>query len=117
MYQRLNKFLEQTNCFYNLQFGFRLNLSSNNTLLSIIENIQTDLDKGDFATGVFIDLKKASVTVDHDILLKKLEYYGVRGLSKDWFQSYLKNRKQFGQLVIPPLTQTKLPLVFRKDLC
>ena len=117
IHQRLNKFLEQTNCFYNLRFGFCLNLSTNNTLLSIIENIQTDLDKGDFAIGIFIDLKKASVTVDHDILLKKLEYYGVRGLSRDWLQSYLKNRKQFGQLVIPPLTQMKLPLVFRKDLC
>ena len=92
MHQRLNKFLEETNCFYNLQFGFCLNLDTNNALLSIIENIQTDVDNGDFAAGVFIDLKKAFGTVDH-ILLKKLEYYSVRGLSKDWVQFYLKNRK------------------------
>ena len=39
MYQRLNNFLEETNCFYNLQLGFHLNLSTNNALLSIIENI------------------------------------------------------------------------------
>ena len=95
MHQRLDQFLEQKNCFYNLQFGFHLNLSTNNAFLSIIENIQTDLDNGDFGAGVVIDLEKAFNTVDHDILLKKLEYYGVRGLSKDWFRFYLKNRKQF----------------------
>ena len=58
MHHRLNKFLEETNCFYNLQSGFCLNLSTTNALLSIIENIQTDLDNGDFPAGVFIDLKK-----------------------------------------------------------
>ena len=69
-------------------FRFRLNLSTNNALLSIIENIQTDLDNGNFSAGVFIDLKKAFDIVDHDILLKKLEYYGVRELSRDLLQSY-----------------------------
>ena len=86
MHQRLNKFLEENNCFYNLQFGLRLNLSTNNALLSIIENIQTDLDNGDFAAGVFIDLKNAFSTIDHDILLKKLEYHAVRELSRDWLK-------------------------------
>ena len=92
---RLNKFPDESNSFYTLQFGFRLNLRTNNALLSIIENIQTNLDNGDFAADAFIDLKKAFDTVDHDILLKNLEYYGVRGSSRDWFQSYLKKRKQF----------------------
>ena len=85
MHQRLYKFLEESNCFYNLQFGFHLNLSTNNVLLSITENIQTNLDNRDFASGVFIDLKKVFDTVGHDILLKKLEYYSVRGLARDWF--------------------------------
>ena len=63
--------------------------------MSIAENIQTQLDDGKYSAGVFVDLKKASDTVDHNILLKKLDYYGVRGIANEWFASYLKNRKQF----------------------
>ena len=68
MHQRLNNFLEQQKCFYPFQFGFRLNFSTNNALMSIVENIQNLLDKGEYAAGVFVDLKKAFDTVDHDIL-------------------------------------------------
>ena len=63
--------------------------------MSIVENIQTQLDDGKYSAGVFVDLKKAFDTIDHNILLKKLDYYGVRGIANEWFASYLKNRKQF----------------------
>ena len=42
--------------------------------------------------GVFVDLKKAFDTINHDMLIEKLDHYGVRGTLKDWFTSYLKNK-------------------------
>ena len=63
--------------------------------MSIIENIQTQLDEGKYCAGVFVDLKKAFDTVDHNILLRKLDYYGTRGIANQWFSSYLQKRKQF----------------------
>ena len=61
--------------------------------MSIVENIQTHLDDGKYSAAVFVDLKKAFDTVDHNILLKKLDYYGVRGIANEWFASHLKNKK------------------------
>ena len=84
--KRLNHFLEQHKIFYALQFGFCLNTSTNNALMSIIENIQLHLDKNELTAGIFIDLRKAFDTVDHDIILTKLDHYGIRGLSNDWFR-------------------------------
>ena len=63
--------------------------------MAIVESIQKQLDAGNYTAGVFVDLKKAFDTVDHNILLEKLDYYGVRGVAKNWFESYLNNRKQF----------------------
>ena len=95
VYSRLYSFLTLHNCIYELQFGFRAKHSTNHALLSITERIRDALDNSNYACGIFIDLQKAFDTVDHQILLKKLEHYGVRGLSNNWFKSYLTNRQQF----------------------
>ena len=63
--------------------------------MTIVERIQKQLDAGNCTAGVFVDLKKAFDTVDHNILLENLDYYGMRGVAKDWFYSYLDNRKQY----------------------
>ena len=57
--------------------------------------IRSALDNSNFACGIFIDLQKAFDTVNHKILLKKLEHYGIRGVANNWFKSYLSNRQQF----------------------
>ena len=57
--------------------------------------IKETIDNGKFGCGVFIDLRKAFDTVNHEILLVKLEHYDIRGNMLNWFQSYLSNRKQY----------------------
>ena len=61
----------------------------------MLEIIQKALDDGQIACGIFIDFEKAFDTVSHDILLEKLDHYGIRGISNDWFRSYLSDRSQF----------------------
>ena len=77
------------------QYGFRSNMSTTEALLELVEEITNSLENNKYAIGVFIDLKKAFDTVDHDILCKKLHFYGGHCVSHKWIQSYLENRKQF----------------------
>ena len=95
MYKRLIDFLENNKLLFHGQFGFRSNHSTNHALLLITDKIQRAIENKEYACGIFLDLKKAFDTVDHKILLKKMEYYGVRGIANQWFSSYLINRKQF----------------------
>ena len=69
IHPRLNLFLETCNCYYPFQFGFRLNFSTNNVLMSIVENIQTQLDEGKYSAGVSVHSKETFDTDDHNILL------------------------------------------------
>lgn len=95
MYNRINVFLERFIIISNQQFGFRSNCSTIDALSKITEKIRWEINKGNVTSCVFMDLKKAFDTIDHCILLKKLEYIGVRGLPNDWFRSYLSDRKQY----------------------
>ena len=83
MHQRLNQFLGDTECFCPHQFGFRLNTSTNNPLIFIIESIQTRLYENEFAAEVFVDIRKAFDTVDHKILIRKHDHYKVRFIAKE----------------------------------
>ena len=95
MHKRLYSFLEMHETLFEMQFGFRTGHSTEHALVSLSEKIKCTLDSGNVGCGIFIDLQKAFDTVNHRILLQKLEHYGIRGIALQWFQSYLHNRKQF----------------------
>ena len=95
MHKRLYDFLQKHNILYHNQFGFRKNNSTTLALLQITEKIRESIDNKKYGCGVFIDLRKAFDTVNHEILLRKLEHYGIRGSALNWFKSYLENRKQY----------------------
>lgn len=98
MYKRLLSFINKHNILYKYQFGFRKSHSTTLALIEITDNLLTAIDNGLYTCGIFIDFSKAFDTINHDILLSKLNHYGVRGNSLNWFKSYLNNRLQFVDL-------------------
>ena len=62
-------------------------------LMKLLDKIVKALENGEYVIGIFLDFSKAFDTVDHRILLMKLEYSGIRGVCLDWFESYLIARK------------------------
>ena len=95
MHKRLSNFLDKNKLIYSLQFGFRQNYSTSYALIHLTETIKQSLDQGLISRGIFVDLQKAFDTIDHDILLGKLEHYEIRGITNKWFEKYLKERQQF----------------------
>ena len=92
MYKRVYQFLTENSIIFDLQFGFRQNFYTAHALINLTENIWQALDEGYIGCGIFVDLQRAFDTVDHEILLSKLNRYGTRGVSNDWFRSYLSDR-------------------------
>ena len=95
MYNRVYSHLINHQLLYERQFGFQQNCSTEHAILQLTKEIYESFDENKFTLGVFIDLSKAFDTVNHKILLKKLTYFGIKGVYLDWFNSYLRNRKQF----------------------
>ena len=95
VFSRIFSHIQNNKLIYNLQYGFRPKHSTDHALINITENIRDALDEGKYACGVFVDFQKAFDTVNHNILIKKLSFFGINGKIKEWVESYLSNRKQF----------------------
>ena len=96
--KKLQNFLTKNNLLNYSQYGFRHNRSTSFALIKLNEEITSLLDRKMTTISMFIDLKKAFDTIDHNILIKKAENMGLRCIVINWLRSYLKNRKQYVEL-------------------
>ena len=76
------------------QYGFRERCSTYMALLNIIDQISHEMDNKNVSIGIFLDLSKAFDTIDHGIVMRKLEIYGIRGNTLRWLSRYRSNQNQ-----------------------
>lgn len=98
VHRQLYSYCTVNNLISEAQSGFRKGHSTETSLHRMTEQLFEGLNSGHCVGMVALDLKKAFDTVDHSIVVNKLEYYGVRGVANEWFRSYLSNRTQFAQI-------------------
>ena len=101
-------FFKENGLFFESQYGFRKLHSTEFATLELVGRALSDIDKKNTSIAIFMNLSKAFDTLDHDILLNKLRYYGIRNTELKWFSSYLHDRMQYVE--INDTTSELLPL-------
>ena len=97
IFYQLYAYLEDHKLLYTSQYGFRKKHSTELAALELIDKVTFLMQEGKTPVGIFLNMSKAFDTLNHDILLDKLAFYGISGVNKDLFKCYLSNRKQYVQ--------------------
>ena len=92
IYKRIYLFLNKYDVLYQSQYGFRKHHSCKQAIQELIGKILHAREEGLQSASIFLDLSKAFNTLDHNVMLHKLERYGIRDTAHDWFRSYLLGR-------------------------
>ena len=92
VYKRVYKFLTESSQLYDNQYGFRSNHSCEHAISQTVGNLLKNLENKKNSVCVLLDLSKAFDTIEHSIMLEKLDLYGIRGTALSWFRSYLSDR-------------------------
>ena len=92
IYKRVYGFLTETNQIDDSQYGFRAGHSCENAISEVLGEIVKTLQNGKTTVCILLDLSKAFDSLEHDMIFKKMERYGLRGLCLKWFESYLHGR-------------------------
>ena len=94
MCARLKTHLKKHNILKTNQFGFRENSSTSDAIVEFLDDCYNEINNKNYTISVFLDFSRAFDTINHSILIEKLNYIGINGSLLQWFASYLSNRKQ-----------------------
>ena len=108
VYNRLFEYLVKHKLLHTSQYGFQPGLSTELAILELQDRLNSALNNKECCAGVFMDLSKAFDTLDHKILLYKLNHYGIRGVAHDWFRNYLTGRSQY--VCIDGVNSIRMPI-------
>ena len=98
VYNRIFQFLVDNDILFKHQFGFRPGHSTSHALINFLNKVANAVDCQKYLAGIFLDLSKAFDTLDHEILLSKLEACGITGIAHQWVTDYFRNRIQYVQI-------------------
>ena len=95
---QISSYLIKNNYLTENQYGFCKLFSTEHAILELSDRVISELDQGHSPLAIFLDLSKAFDTLNHDILLSKLQYYGIKNSAFNWLKTYLENRNHFVQI-------------------
>ena len=98
VFSQLYDYFRNNDLFYDSQYGFLKNHSTEYAAMELTDKVLKDIDKRNISLAIFMDLSKAFDTLDHSILINKSAYYGIHGAALRWFTSYLTGRSQYVEI-------------------